>query len=208
MNTRSYANGAPIILPDGTEFPFWQDETEYRRMHYVDQQHPGASDSNSGTEEAPFLTVQRAAEVVEPAEKVLIKSGIYREWVQPRRSGNGVDEMISFEAAPGAEAIIRGSQVLGAKWTNSDVARSVSVWVVDLPEEFFEGDHPFAVVNTTEEDFELMRWARGERGRIPHTLPRAMVFQNGRRLIQLGSCDELPRVAGTFWIDVAHHNCI
>ena len=106
MNTRSYANGAPIILPDGTEFPFWQDETEYRRMYYVDQQHPGASDSNSGTEEAPFLTVQRAAEVVEPAEKVLIKSGIYREWVQPRRSGNGVDEMISFEAAPGAEAII------------------------------------------------------------------------------------------------------
>jgi len=145
MNTRSYANGAPIILPDGTEFPFWQDETEYRRMHYVDQQHPGASDSNSGTEEAPFLTVQRAAEVVEPAEKVLIKSGIYREWVQPRRSGNGVDEMISFEAAPGAEAIIRGSQVLGAKWTNSDVARSVSVWMVDLPEEFFEGD-PKAII--------------------------------------------------------------
>ncbi|HHZ92619.1 TPA: right-handed parallel beta-helix repeat-containing protein [Candidatus Poribacteria bacterium] len=205
MNIRSYANGVPIILPDGTEFPFWQDETEYRRMYYVDQQHPGASDGNSGTEEAPFLTIQRAAEVVEPAEKVLIKSGIYREWVQPRRSGNGADEMISFEAAPGAEAIIRGSQVLSARWTNSDVARSVSVWAVDLPEEFFEGDHPFAVVNTTEEDFEIMRWARGERGRIPHILPRAMVFQNGRRLIQLGSCDELPRVAGAFWIDVAHH---
>ncbi len=35
----------------------------------------------------PFLTIQRAAEVVEPAEKALIKSGIYREWIQPRRAG-------------------------------------------------------------------------------------------------------------------------
>ena len=52
--------------------------------------------------------------------------------------------------------------------------------MIDLPDEFFEGDHPFAMINTTEEDFELMRWARGERERIPHILPRAMVFQNGR----------------------------
>ena len=127
MNTHLYENGVPITLPDGTEFSFWQDKTEYRRMYYVDQQHPGASDGNSGTEEEPFLTIQRAAEVVEPAEKILVKSGIYRECVQPRRGGNDADEMISFEAAPGAEAIIRGSQVLSARWTNSDVARSVSV---------------------------------------------------------------------------------
>lgn len=205
MTTRSSTQGSPIVLPDGTEFQIWQDETEYRKVYYVDQQHPGAADGNPGTEEAPFLTIQRAAEVVEPAEKVLVKSGIYREWIQPRRGGTGADGMISFEAAPGADAIIRGSQVLDARWTNSEEARSVSVWMADLPEAFFKGDHPFAVVNTTEEDFEIMRWARGERGRIPHTLPRAMVFQNGRRLTQLGTCDDLPRVAGAFWVDVAHH---
>ena len=205
MTTHSSTQESPIVLPDGTEFQIWQDETEYQKVYYVDQQHPGAADDNPGTEEAPFLTIQRAAEVVEPAEKVLVKSGIYREWIQPGRGGTGADGMISFEAAPGAEAIIRGSQVLDARWTNSEEARSVSVWKADLPETFFEGDHPFAVVNTTEEDFEIMRWARGEYGRIPHTLPRAMVFQNGRRLTQLGTCDDLPRVAGAFWIDVAHH---
>ena len=107
MNTHLYENGVPITLPDGTEFSFWQDKTEYRRMYYVDQQHPGASDGNSGTEEEPFLTIQRAAEGVEPAEKILVKSGIYRECVQPRRGGNDADEMISFEAAPGAEAMRR-----------------------------------------------------------------------------------------------------
>ena len=54
-----------------TEFPIWQDGTEYRNVYYVDQQHPGAADDNPGTEEAPFLTIQAAAEIVGPAEKVL-----------------------------------------------------------------------------------------------------------------------------------------
>ena len=193
------------MLPDGTRFPVWQDETDYRKVYYVDQQHPGAADDNPGTEEAPFLTIQRAADLVEPAEKVLIKSGIYRELVQPRRGGTGADGMIAFEAAPGADAIIRGSQVLSATWTNSEEARSVSAWMVDLPEAFFEGDHPFALVNNTDEEWELMLYARGSRDRIPHTLRRAMVFQNGRRLTQIGSCEELPRFPGTFWIDPEHH---
>ena len=204
MTAHSNAQDPPILLPDGTQFQIWEDETDYRKVYYVDQQHPGAADDNPGTEEAPLLTIQRAAELVEPAEKVLIKSGIYRELVQPRRGGTGADGMISFEAAPGAEAAIRGSRVLNA-WSLSDVARSVSVWMADLPAAFFDGDHPFAVVNTTEEDYERMPWAHAERGRVPHTLPRAMVFQNGRRLTQLGTCDELPRVAGAFWVDAEHH---
>ena len=201
MTLQSNGQGPPITLPDGTAFRLWRDETIYGHVYYVDQQHPGAADDNPGTEEAPFLTIQAAAELVEPGEKVLIKSGVYRELVQPRRGGTGADSMISYEAAPGAEAVIRGSQVIDATWTHTGVARSLSVWTAGLPESFFGGDHPFAVVNTTDGDFELMRWAEAERGRAPHTLPRAMVFQNGRRLTQLGTHDELPRVPGTFWID-------
>ena len=205
MTTQSSVQDPPIILADGTEFQIWQDETDYRKVYYVDQQHPGASDSNPGTEEAPFLTIQAAAEVVKPAEKVLIKSGIYRELVQPRRGGTSPDGMISFEAAPGAEAVIRGSRVLTTAWTNEVPPHSVSVWNTELPDAFFEGDHPFGVINTTDEDFELMRWARGSKGMVPHSLPRAMVFHEGRRLTQLGTRDDLPRVPGTFWIDAEEH---
>ncbi|MCY3774393.1 MAG: hypothetical protein OXH11_00250, partial [Candidatus Aminicenantes bacterium] len=191
----------PVLLPDGTEFQTWEDVTEYRRVYYVDQRHPVAADDNPGTEEAPFLTIQRAADVVRPAEKVLIKSGIYREWVRPRRGGTGPDGMVCFEAAPGAEAVISGSEVLRAVWTNSGRSKSANVWKADLPPEFFGGNHPFAAVNTSDADFAVMRWARAEQGRIPHTLPRAMVFQDGRRLTQLARIEELHRVAGTFWID-------
>ncbi len=197
----SIVEDPPILLPDGTEFQTWEDGTEYRRVYYVDQDHPAAADENPGTEEAPFLTIQRAAEVVQPAEKVLIKSGIYREWVRPRRGGTGPDGMISFEAAPGAEAVISGSDVLKATWTNSGRSRSANVWKANLPVEFFGDDHPFATINTSDDDFAVMRWARAEQGRLPHTLPRAMVFQDGRRLTQLARIDELHRVAGTVWID-------
>ena len=203
MTTQSNTQDSPILLPDGTEFQIWQDETDYQKVYYVDQQHPGAADDNPGTEETPFLTIQAAAEVVGPSERVLIKSGIYRELVQPRRGGTGADGMISYEAAAGAEAIIRGSEVLSSVWTNELPPHSVSVWNTELPEAFFEGDHPFAVINTTDEDFELMRWARGSKGMVPHSLPRAMVFHDGRRLTQLGTRDDLPRAPGTFWIDAA-----
>ncbi len=201
MTQQSNQQDAPILLPDGTRFQHWQDETEYKRAYYVDQQHPGAADDNPGTEEAPLLTIQAAAEVVEPGEKVLIKSGIYRELVQPRRGGTGADGMISYEAAPDAEAILRGSRVLSVTWDNTGTPNSVGVWTTELPVAFFEGDHPFALINTTDEDFELMRWARGSKGVVPHSLPRALVFQDGRRLTQLGTLHDLPRVPGTFWID-------
>ena len=78
---RSNGQGPPIPLPDGTAFQFWRDGTAYGHIYYVDQQHPGAADNNPGTEEAPFLTIQRAAELVEPGGKVLIKSGVYRSAV-------------------------------------------------------------------------------------------------------------------------------
>ena len=84
--------------PDGRAFRRWADLTDYRRELHVDQQHPAAADTNPGTEEAPLATIQRAAELVEPGERVLIKSGTYREWIRPRRGGSGADGMISFEA--------------------------------------------------------------------------------------------------------------
>ena len=152
MTARSNGQGPPITLPDGTAFQLWRDETVYGQAYYVDQGHPGAADDNAGTEEAPFFTIQRAAELVEPGGKVLIKSGVYREFVQPRRGGTGADSMISYEAAPGAEVVIRGSRVIDAAWTHTG-ARPVA--------ECVDGGaarsllRRGAVVNTTEADFEL-----------------------------------------------------
>ncbi len=45
------------------------------------------SDTNPGTEARPWLTIQRAADRLQPGDTVLIRQGVYHEKVTPSRSG-------------------------------------------------------------------------------------------------------------------------
>ena len=68
-----------VLLPDGTPFLSWSDLTRYTRTYHVSQNNPQASDENDGTAERPFRTINHAAQVVKPGERVWIHTGIYRE---------------------------------------------------------------------------------------------------------------------------------
>ncbi|WP_010182995.1 choice-of-anchor Q domain-containing protein [Aquimarina agarilytica] len=70
------------------------------------------SDGNPGTENRPFKTIQKAANLVNPGDVVLIKRGIYRDKIQIRRSGTNGNRII-FKAFPGDElrAIIEGTSL-------------------------------------------------------------------------------------------------
>ena len=65
-----------------------------------------AGDSNSGTEAAPWKTVSRAASAKElqPGDTVVIHSGVYREHVDIKGSGQP-GRPITFTAAPGARRL-------------------------------------------------------------------------------------------------------
>lgn len=52
-----------VLMPDGTRFEFWDDQTEYTRVYHVACNHPGASDDNPGTEDKPFASIGRADRV-------------------------------------------------------------------------------------------------------------------------------------------------
>ena len=54
--------------------------------------------------------------MLQPGERVVIASGIYRECVWPARGGTSPAQMISYEAAPGAKVIVKGSEVLKDGW--------------------------------------------------------------------------------------------
>ena len=45
------------------------------------------SDHAEGSPDAPFRTINRAAELARPGDTVVVHSGEYREWVRPRRGG-------------------------------------------------------------------------------------------------------------------------
>jgi alpha-N-arabinofuranosidase len=194
----------PVILPDGSEFKTWSDKTVYTRTYYVDQRHPRASDDNKGTEESPFLTINKAAQVVRAGEKVVVKSGVYRELVQPRLGGNGPDKMISYEAAQGEQVIVKGSQVIEQKWTESKregALSSARLWMMSLPEDYFESDNPFLIENASKEDIDVMPWASQWAGKLPYTLGRGLVFQDGKRLVQRATYEELAKSPGSFWVE-------
>jgi hypothetical protein len=51
-----------VILPEKSEFKTWEDLTRYTKTYVVDRKHPDASDSDTGDEDHPFLTINKAAQ--------------------------------------------------------------------------------------------------------------------------------------------------
>jgi hypothetical protein len=198
-----------VVMPDGSLFMSWSDETQYLRVYHVAQNNPLASDENPGTEELPFRTINKAAQVVKPGECVWIYSGVYREMVQPRFSGEGPSRMITYQAAPGEHVIISGSRLVETGWERSHRCFgsgavwpfSKKLWMTTLPDELFEDRfNPFATPNATDEEMDLMPWAVDWKGRLPYTLSRGMLFENGRRMQQLATYEDLVKLPGSYWV--------
>src|SRR5262245_27375111 len=76
-----------MLLPDGREFVSWEQPFQFGKTYYVDNRNPRAADSNPGTAELPFLTINKAAQTLQPGERVLIMTGVYRERIDPVRGG-------------------------------------------------------------------------------------------------------------------------
>ena len=56
--------------------------------YHVAQKHPQASDANPGTQETPWKTASKAAAELQPGDMVVIHEDVYREWINPARSGS------------------------------------------------------------------------------------------------------------------------
>jgi pectin methylesterase-like acyl-CoA thioesterase len=76
-------------------------------MYVVDQAAPGAADTNPGTEDKPFKTVQHAADVAQPGDTIYVMAGKYDERVRVKTSGTE-GKPIAFVARPRRAAVVRG----------------------------------------------------------------------------------------------------
>ncbi len=72
-------------------------------------------DSNPGTLEKPFKTIQKCADVAQPGFTCAIRAGTYRETVHPKVSGSS-SKRITFKSFPGEVALISGADVV-TNWT-------------------------------------------------------------------------------------------
>ena len=100
---------------------------------------PTGNNSNSGSKESPLRTIQRAAELALPGDTITVHEGVYRERIDPPRGGLSDANRIVYQAAPGENVEIKGSEpVRGWVRENGDV------WKVVLANSFFGAFNPFA----------------------------------------------------------------
>ena len=104
-------------------------------VYHVSKQ---GNDRNRGTEDAPFLTIQRAADAAQAGDRVVVHEGEYREWVKPGNGGLSEDCRITYEAASGEHVVIKGSERITG-WERLEG----SVWKVRLPDSMFGGYNPY-----------------------------------------------------------------
>jgi len=152
--TAAFADNS--TMPDGTQFPMWEKPLHFTKTYYVDIQAKNADDNGPGTKEHPFRTINHAAQVLQPGERVVIAEGVYREVIRPARGGDGPDAMISYEAAPGAKVVVKGSAVVkdwhpSEGWNfgfDSATRKPIKAWELHLdPALFHDGYNPFEVDN-------------------------------------------------------------
>lgn len=176
-------------------------------MYHVACNHELASDNGSGSEAAPFKTIHRAAQTLEPGQKVIIHGGVYRESVRPARGGTGPDAMIAYEAAPDETVVITGSELLtgpfveGSGWRFSQHGQpEPDVWAADIQSQWVAGYNPFALRNITSEYTSFTPdWTPEETNRL--LLRRGMLFCDGKPLRQVLKSAKLGDEDGRFWVE-------
>lgn len=117
------------------------------------------SDANTGSQAAPFRTIQHAADVAQPGDEITVHQGVYRERITPPRGGESDAQRIVYQAAPGEDVEIKGSEPV-KNWVK--VAKHV--WKLTLPNSFFGSFNPYR-------DLIHGDWF-DPKGRDPQPLPR------------------------------------
>ncbi len=132
-------------------------------------------DAHDGTETRRLRTISAAARLARPGDTITVHAGTYRERITPPRGGTSDARRITYQAAPGAQVEIKGSEVV-RNWTKV----GGDVWQAVLPNTFFGAFNPYHEV------------IRGDwfdpRGRVHH--PGA-VYLNGAWLTEAAKREDV-----------------
>ncbi len=121
--------------------------------YHVAQNVPGASDLNPGTEQAPFLTISKAATVAVAGDTVFVHGGIYRETITPVNSGTA-GNLIVYMPYENEKVTVSGADVITG-WE----LHEGHIYKAPMPSDFFVSS-----VNMTDQVFfngkmmNLARW--------------------------------------------------
>lgn len=96
------------------------------------------NDKNDGTMVSPLRTISASANLALPGDVIIVHEGVYRERVTPARGGTSDENRITYMAAKGEIATIKGSEKID-NW----VKFSGTVWKTTIPNSFFGDYNPY-----------------------------------------------------------------
>jgi alpha-N-arabinofuranosidase len=139
------------------------------------------SDANAGTDEAPFRTIQHAANLAQPGDVITVHEGVYRERIDPPRGGASDTKRIVYQAASGEKPVITGSEPV-KNW----VKVQENVWKATIPNSFFGKFNPYS-------DLIHGDWF-SPLGRQHHT---GAVYLHGHWLAEAAALEDVMKPIGT-----------
>lgn len=196
------------LLPDGNSFAFWEKDAPAARTFHVNGASLAASDENDGSESSPFKTIQRAADLAQPGDRVLIHAGLYRECVHPRRGGTDPEHMIRYEACGDGPVVLRASEEVTA-FTPSTGWRlqgfgpgrepaQARIWAHRLSPDMFRGYNPFCAVNILHDRL-FIEYDKTDM--TPYLNRRGCVFCDGKPLRQVALYRDMGAEDNTYWVE-------
>ena len=157
------------------------------------------TDQQDGTAEAPFRSIQSAAERTEAGDAVLVFGGVYRERIMPPTSGTA-DRPILYTVAKGEQVAVRGSEIWSPEWEAQK--DHPDTYHGKLDASWFEGiRNPFLTgISISGRDQKLVaRPVDASQEVWPRTL--GQVFVDGEPYQEVENLDELHRLPGTWLVD-------
>jgi len=136
---------------------------------------------NDGSSSKPFRNINHAAQLAKAGDFVIVHEGIYREQITPPRGGISDTERIIYEAAPGENVEIKGSEII-KNW----IKLENDTWAVKIPNDFFGNFNPYSDLITGD-------WFNPKpKGRKYHT---GAVYLNGDWLMEAAKKEEIMKPA-------------
>lgn len=134
------------------------------------------NDLDSGSQDKPFATIQRAASAAAAGDTVIVHEGEYREWVKPENGGLSEHNRIVYRVANGEKVVIKGSERI-TDWKNIEG----TVWKTVLPNSFFGAYNPY--LQKIEGDWLVAP--------LNHKVHSGEVYLNGKSCYEAFSFDEV-----------------
>ena len=136
------------------------------------------NDANAGSVTSPFKTISKAGDQAQPGDVITVHGGVYRERINPPRGGISDEKRIVYQAAPGEQVFIKGSERV-TDWKKVDD----DTWMITLPNRFFGGYNPYG---------DLLHGDWYEAKRPYHT---GAVYLNGHWLKEAARKDQVVKTA-------------